>query len=271
MTRRSLRAATHPSRASRRLAAAPAALAGVLLLLGAAPGLPAAAQSPEPTPSLTFAPLVTLPPVQAVPDALAGIPQSGYTLGDPNAPVTIEAWEDFQCPYCLRWTVQIEPQVIEAFVKPGLAKLTYRPLAFIGEESRWAAVAGDLAAEQDRFWTFQQQLFGNQLGENIGSFGLERLITAAENAGLDMKPFLDGLQLDQARERFAALMAKSNPDASALGINATPTITVNGVVVETPDFGSISSAVAAALSPAIGGSPAASPAAPAIPSASPAG
>jgi protein-disulfide isomerase len=211
---------------------------------------------------------VTLPPVQPVPDALAGIPQDGYTLGDPGAPVAIEAWEDFQCPYCLRWTVQIEPQVVEAFVRPGLARLTFRPLAFIGEESRWAAVAGDLAAEQDRFWTLQQQLFGNQLGENVGGFGLDRIIAAAGNADLDMAPFLDGLQLDKARARFAAILASSNPDAAALGINATPTVTVNGTIVESPDFGSISAAVAAALTSTAGASPAASPrAVPVVPSA----
>lgn len=256
------------SRRSRRVAA----LVPLLVLAGA---LPAAAQSPSPVaaspvpaPVLTFGPLVTLPPVTIAADRLAGIPQDGYVLGDPAAPVTIEAWEDFQCPYCLRWTAQVEPQLIDAYVRPGIAKLVYRPLSFIGEESRWAAVAADLAAEQDRFWLFHDQLYSNQLGENIGSYSLDRLVTMAQNAGLDMGPWLDGMQLDQARARYAALDAASRADAGALGINATPSIVVNGSLVEVPDFESISAAVAEAVGVA-GSSPATSPAAPAIPSTGP--
>lgn len=239
---------THASPASARPRVRRGALlAGLLALLVAAP---AVAQSPAPTPELTFAPLVTLPPLVAPSNVTPTELADGYSLGAADAPVAMEVWEDFQCPYCKRWTEQIKPLVIENLVKTGVVRLTFRPLAFIGEESRWAAVAGDLAAEQGKFWPMHDQLYANQLGENIGTFSLDRILAMAEAAGLDMGPFMDGLVLDAARARFAALQERSGVDAAALGINATPSVTVNGVLLESPDFDSIMAAVQAAALPA---------------------
>jgi protein-disulfide isomerase len=221
-----------------------ALVAGLLALSIAAP---AAAQSPAPAPELTFAPLVTLPPIMPpavqTPTALA----DGYSLGSPDAPVSMEVWEDFQCPFCRRWTEQIKPAVVAELVETGKVRLTYRPLAFLGEESRWAAVAADLAAEQNRFWPLQDLFYANQLGENVGSFSLDRILLMAEAAGLDMQAFTDGLVLDAARERFARLEQTSRVDAGMLGINATPSIVVNGVLLESPDLPTIMAAVEAAM------------------------
>lgn len=232
-----------------------ALLAGLLALLVAAP---AAGQSAVPPPELTFAPLVTLPPVVTPADPTPTDLADGYSLGAADAPVTVEVWEDFQCPYCRRWTEQIKPLVIANLIQTGVVRLTYRPLAFIGEESRWAAVAGDLAAEQNLFWPMHDQLYANQLGENIGTFSLDRILAMAEAAGLDMDAFRQGMVLDAARARFAALEERSRADASVLGINATPSVTVNGVLLESPDFNSIIAAVQAAALPV--GSPEVSPA-----------
>ena len=218
---------------------------------------------PAPTPTLTFAPLVTLPPVVLPADPTPVDLADGYSLGAADAPVTMEVWEDFQCPYCRRWTAQVEPAVIDAFIRTGQVRLTYRPLAFLGEESRWAAVAADLAAEQGLFWPLHDLLYANQLGENVGSFGLDRILVMAQAAGLDMDVFMEGLTLDNARERFAALEARSRTDATTLGINATPSVVVAGRLLATPDFDAISAAVQAALaaaSPAAASPAAASPA-----------
>jgi protein-disulfide isomerase len=190
----------------------------------------------------------------------------GYSLGRADAPVRIEVWEDFQCPFCRRWTEQIKPALITELIEPGFARLTYRPLAFLGEESRWAAVAADLAMEQGRFWPMHDQLYANQLGENIGTFSLDRILSMAAAAGLDMDAFREGLVLDAARERYARLEAASAIDAIRLGVNATPTIVVNGVRLESPDLDTIRAAVRDAIIPPSAtpvGSPAADPTEPA--------
>jgi len=246
-----------------------ALIAGLLIVIAS---LPAAAQSPSPVatppapaataapasaapgPELTFGPLVTLPPVVVAPARDTAAIEDGYSIGAPGAPVQMEVWEDFQCPYCARWTYQVEPLVLENLVKTGLVRLTFRPMAFLGEESRWAAVAADLAAEQDRFWPFHDLLFANQLGENVGGFGLDRLLTVGEAAGLDMEAYRAGLALDAARERFARIEAASAEGARALGITGTPSVVVNGRLLESPDFESIVAAVQVAVG--VAGSPA---------------
>jgi protein-disulfide isomerase len=164
-------------------------------------------------------------------------------MGDPEAPVVIEVWEDFQCPYCQRFTFEVEPALVETYVESGDVRLVFRNLAFLGDESRWAAVAGSLAAEQNMFWPFHDYLFTNFGGNESGSFHIDRLLEMAQEVGLDMDRFREGLKLENARERWADIEAVARAEASALGINATPTVVINGVPLGTPDFGSISDAV----------------------------
>src|SRR3954447_16670634 len=49
----------------------------------------------------------------------------GTTMGKPDAPVTIQAWEDFFCPACRQWTATIEPKLITDYIKTGKVKLEY--------------------------------------------------------------------------------------------------------------------------------------------------
>jgi protein-disulfide isomerase len=237
-----------PTRRRRASLVALATLALTSMIAAGGVGSAMAQEAPEP--QLTWAPLVTLPPIAPPTVVSPAELASGYTLGDPDAPVAIEVWEDFQCPFCRVFSEQVKPYLVETYVEPGKASLTFRHLAFLGEESHWAAVAADLAAEQDLFWPFHDYLFANQLGENRGSYELDRLLAMAEAAGLDMTAFRAGLVLDAARERFARIDAESRQDAGALGINGTPSLVLDGELLRFDSFdqaiAAIDEAVAAA-------------------------
>jgi protein-disulfide isomerase len=204
-----------------------------LLTIG---GVSAVSAQEAAEPELTWAPLVTLPPIVAPPILSPVELADGFTLGDADAPVAIEVWEDFQCPFCQRFTFQVEPQIVEDYVKTGKASLTFRNLAFLGDESHWAAVASSLAADQGKFWPFHDYLFANLLGENVGSFNLERLLAIGEATGLDMDEFKAGLVLEQARERFAEIEADAREDATALGIGSTPSLVLDGKLLKFDTF-----------------------------------
>jgi len=220
-------------------------LASALLVLAAA-GTPAAAQDAA-EPELTWAPLVTLPPLAPPPVRTPTEFADGFALGHPDAAVTVEIWEDFQCPFCQRFTYLVKPDIVEAYVQTGDVRLIFRNLAFLGDESHWAAVAASLAAEQDLFWPYHDYLFANLRGENVGSYDLERLLAIGEAVGLDMIAFRQGLTLDNARSRFAAIQAEAMAGANALGINSTPTVTVDGTAVASSDLETVSAAIEAAL------------------------
>lgn len=227
----------------------PLAVVSLLLtmLLVVVAGSAVSAQEGE-EPELTWAPLVTQPPIVEPPILTPLELADGFALGSPDAPVTVEVWEDFQCPFCQRFTFEIEPQIVERYVESGDVRLIFRNLAFLGDESHWAAVASSLAADQNKFWPFHDYLFANLQGENVGSYSLDRILAMAEAADLDMDEFKAGLTLDNARERFAEIEAEARRDAGALGINATPTVTVDGVPLQAPDFETVAGAIDVALS-----------------------
>jgi protein-disulfide isomerase len=219
----------------------------VTMLLVVAAGSAVVAQESE-EPELTWAPLVTQPPIAEPPIWSPAELADGFALGSPDAPVTVEVWEDFQCPFCQRFTFQIEPGIVEQYVETGDVRLVFRNLAFLGDESHWAAVAASLAADQNKFWPFHDYLFANLQGENVGSYHLDRLLEMAEASELDMDAFKAGLTLVNARERFAEIQAEARRDAGALGINSTPTVTVDGVPLRAPDFETVAAAIDVALS-----------------------
>jgi len=160
----------------------------------------------------------------------------GNTAGDPNAPIKIEEFADFQCPFCERFHEQTQPLLMQHYVDTGKVHFVYRSMGnFVSQnigggrtESQDAALAAYCAADQDKFWEMQNALFANVLGEDVGSFTDRRLQAIAEKAGLDVAAFNScynsGEFEDQVQQDFA--------DGSAAGITGTPgfliTYTANG-------------------------------------------
>src|SRR6516164_7328654 len=59
---------------------------------------------------------------------LQGIPQSGNTIGNPNAPVTLQYFGDLQCPICKQFTLGALPAVIQSYVRSGKLKIEYHAM-----------------------------------------------------------------------------------------------------------------------------------------------
>ena len=117
----------------------------------------------------------------------------GRAVGAPDAPITIEVWEDFQCPACGVFSRSTEPRLLEEYVATGKVRLVYRDMAFLGRESIDAAVAARAAQQllgADGFWRFHDLLFHNQDGENEGAFDRSVLADMAVSLGIDRDAFL---------------------------------------------------------------------------------
>jgi len=169
------------------------------------------------------APQVVAPEANPRPQA------NGNTMGDPNAPVRIIEYGDFQCPYCLRFWQQTEPQIIETYITTGEVYFEYRSVgAFIGPESAAAAEAAYCAGDQGKFWEYHDTLFANWTGENVGDFTAAKLQQYAETVGLDQKAFNSCM----ANGTHAARVQQDADDAQADGIHATPSFLINGTLIE---------------------------------------
>jgi protein-disulfide isomerase len=144
-------------------------------------------------------------------------------LGNPDAPVIIVEFSDFQCPFCGRFFQTAEPQIIEKYVKTGKVKFVYRDFAFLGDESEWAGIAAECAGEQGKFWQYHDYLFQNQQGENGGAFSKTNLKRFAGTLGLDTAAFNSCFDSEKYRDE----VLKDTSDGRALGVSGTPTVFIN--------------------------------------------
>jgi protein-disulfide isomerase len=150
-------------------------------------------------------------------------------MGDPNAPIRIEEFSDFQCPYCARFHEETEWQLANSYVADGTVHLVYRSFGdFIGPESKAAAEAAYCASDQDKFWEYHNILFANQTGENVGAYTDRRLQAFAEALSLDMDAFNSCVSSGKYSDR----VNQDRVDGTTAGVTGTPafliTYTVNG-------------------------------------------
>lgn len=144
--------------------------------------------------------------------------------GDPNAPVTIIEFADFQCPYCGRFAATAGLQIEEEYVQSGKVRFGYVNFAFLGPESRQAAEAAECASDQDKYWEYHDKLYASQSGENQGAFNDENLKNFAEELDLDTRAFKECLDSG----KYASLIQDDTQAAGALGVQSTPTFLING-------------------------------------------
>jgi protein-disulfide isomerase len=163
------------------------------------------------------------------------IPAKGRTLGDPGARSTIDIYEDFRCTGCYAFRREIEPIVDERYVRTGKARIVFHDFVLIDRfgstESRDAANAGLCAADQGKFWTMHDWLFANQSPQELpGYFTPDRLVAIGKAAGMDMRSFEPCV-----REGTHLPQVQAEQDAARGSIHFTPSIFVDGRLVENPD------------------------------------
>lgn len=85
-------------------------------------------------------------------------------IGNPDAPITIIEFSDFQCPFCARFHTQTLPLILEQYIVQGKVKLVFRdfPIQSIHPNALPASVAAECANEQGKFREMHDMLFDNQ-------------------------------------------------------------------------------------------------------------
>ena len=150
------------------------------------------------------------------------------TLGDPEADVVVQAFEDFTCGHCATYKLDHFPTIREEYIDPGDVRYEHWDFPIPVNET-WAvpvaSAARGVGARQgdEAFFTFSSNAYesqGNYDGEAIGA--------AAEAAGGDPCAAIADAQFTAYEE--ASMSDRS--EGESMGVSGTPTIFVNGEPVE---------------------------------------
>ena len=170
----------------------------------------------------------------------------GYavTVGDDTAPTTLTFYEDPQCPICRDFEAQVGDDVAQA-VEDGKVRVEYRVVSFLDDAStnQWSSRAANALmvvqaeAGPDAFVALHDLLYENQPDEGTAGPSDAQLVAWAVEAGApesDARAAIENGEYDQFVVNATDQMSKD-------GVNGTPTVLVDGQLVE----GSPADAVAA--------------------------
>lgn len=167
------------------------------------------------------------PPPTPTPAAVAT--DEAFAIGEPDAPVTIIEFTDFQCPYCSRHFAQTFPQIKENFIDTGLVRYVFKdfPLTNIHPQASKASEAARCAGEQDAYLAMHQALFANQQEWSGRNDAVAIFAAYAETIGLDVAAFTSCLETN----KYAAAVEADLQEGVSLGVNGTPAFFLNGYFV----------------------------------------
>ncbi|MEK7612451.1 MAG: DsbA family protein [Patescibacteria group bacterium] len=173
--------------------------------------------------------LRAIPPAGQTASLADIVTTSDWQKGNPNAPVTIVEYSDFQCPACAYYY----PIIKETLEKTGESvRFVYRhfPLTSVHPKAEPAALAAEAAGMQGKFWEMHDLLFENQKAWSEQRNAKEFFMNYAATLGLDVDAFEEDLDARASKQKIESHVA----GAFASGVQGTPTFFINGTPIQNP-------------------------------------
>lgn len=172
------------------------------------------------------------PQVKSIPDSQsvsAKNENAAHVRGNPEAPVTLEEFGDFQCPPCGQFAAFAEELLKEY---DSRLRVVFRNFPLPGHEhAREAALAAEAAGFQGKFWEMHDTLYKEQSTWSKAPNTRELFESYAGTLGLNMEEFKKDMDSDKAKERVDSDHALGD----SLGIKVTPTLFINKRPLETTE------------------------------------
>jgi protein-disulfide isomerase len=147
----------------------------------------------------------------------------GYLLGDPNAPVTILEFADFQCPACATWSTVQKPDVVQRLIETGQANLRFFDFPLpIHPNANQAHNAAACAADQNKFWEMHDAIFRGHPEWAENSRPKRAFERYAREIGLDVSAWESCYEGGTHMPRILA----NQREGERLGVNSTPTFVI---------------------------------------------
>jgi protein-disulfide isomerase len=176
----------------------------------------------------------------------AGTEGTAFVVGDPDAPVVVDVYEDYLCPACRAFEADAA-DTFDQLADDGDVQVRYHPVAILDrlsddEYSTRAAGAAAVVADAagvEAFTDFAAALFAQQPDEGGPGLGDEELIELAEEAGASGEEVAAGIR----DRRFDDWVARATDEASQAGLPGTPWVLVDGEPLERPTGAALAAAV----------------------------
>ncbi len=144
--------------------------------------------------------------------------------GNPDAPITIVEFSDYQCPFCAKFYTETLPLIEQNYVASGKVKLVFMdfPLSFHPDAASAAESArcvGELGGN-DAYFAMHDLLFENQ--QDLSEENLKAL---ASSLGYDISECLES-------GKFSADVQADLAYGQSFGVSGTPAFFINGVRLE---------------------------------------
>jgi protein-disulfide isomerase len=150
-------------------------------------------------------------------------------VGDPNAPVTMAVWFDYQCPFCKQLDTTALPQLYTDYVQTGKLRIVFKDFQFLGNDSMTGAEFARAVWElyPDKFYTWYEAMFNAQDEEGDQGFGDLDSITAMTKQqvpGIDTDKVV--ALMNQKKSTYDAAIQADRDEGSSFGVNGTPAIII---------------------------------------------
>lgn len=167
-------------------------------------------------------------------------PPDPPVAGDPDADVTVTAYEDFACPPCRSYKIEVVPYLEANYIETGLIRYEHRDYP-VPADGHWSWAVASAAREvyetdgDESFWTFANEIYRHQQSYSYGT-----IETVADELGLD------GASAREAAEdeTHRSTIEDSKSYGESNGVGGTPTVLVDG---EQFDIGELGYAIDSAL------------------------
>lgn len=146
----------------------------------------------------------------------------GVAVGDPDAPVTVREFADYQCPACKAFS-SVAQRLREEYVAAGKVRFVFFDFPLpMHQHAREAASAARCAARADRFWDYHDRLFETQRDWAQRADATDFFYDLAVQTGAPLEPF----QRCLSQGATDALVEQNVKIAGEIGAVATPTVLV---------------------------------------------
>lgn len=165
-------------------------------------------------------------------------------LGNEDAPVTVEVYEDFACPACQQFQMNVMPEIREEYIDEGDVQFHHYDFP-IPVDGHWSyMMAGSARAIQDRagqdaYFDYKEILYDNQ-----SQISEEVIRTATEDVSVED---VEGVIADAENEVYQPVLDSDQSHGQDRGVQGTPSVFVDDQHLPSYDYDTVSAAIESSL------------------------